>query len=78
MTFKKSNVFEMICEMDGVSGGDPEFPVELWRDDKGELFIVAYNEGGFNSVQIPLNEVKRWLADHPQEPFTHQLPLGCS
>ena len=52
-----------LMDMDGVTGGEAGFPIELWRDDDtGRLVIRGYNESGFNVVDIDLNEVRVWLA----------------
>ena len=50
-----------LAEMEGVRGGEDGFPVELWRGDSGETFIVVYNEAGYNSVEISLDDLLSWL-----------------
>ena len=55
-----------ICEMENVRGGERDFPVELWRDDDtGRLVITAYNEAGFNCVEIDLWDLVDWLQNGP-------------
>lgn len=53
-----------ICDMNGVRGGEPEFPVELHRDGNGRLTVRAINEGGFNCTDIDLYDLLGWLSEN--------------
>lgn len=51
-----------LCNMDGVRGGEEDFPVELWQDDEsGRLIVRGINEGGFACVDIDLLDLCGWL-----------------
>jgi len=51
-----------ICDMEGVSGSDNGFPVQLVLDCKdGQFFVRGINEGGFACVDINLEELLAWL-----------------
>lgn len=51
--------------MQGVEGGDND-KVYLTQY-KGAYYITGYNEGGYNSVSINLNQVLVWLSQHRPE-----------
>ena len=51
-----------LCDMEGVRGGEPEYPFELWRDDKtGRLVVRGTNEGGFACVDIDVADLLTWF-----------------
>jgi hypothetical protein len=54
------------CTLGGVREYSEGYPVELRRNVKtGRLFIVAYNEGHNNIVQIDLLDLLEWCAANP-------------
>ncbi len=54
--------------MMGVREGVEGLPVELWRDaTTGRLQVVAFNEAGYNSVEIDLCDLLAWLRGGPYE-----------
>ena len=56
----------LLCEMEGVRGGDTGFPVQLYRDEEtGRLVIRGINEGGFACVDIDLRDLARWFGLDP-------------
>ena len=56
------------CTIEGVMECTEGYPIELRRDMKtGRLFIVAFNEGHNNMVQIDLWNFLDWLAAGPAE-----------
>ena len=53
---------ELICELDGVRGGDPGFPVQLCRyADTGRVVVRALNEDGFNCTDVDLLDLFEWF-----------------
>ena len=56
-----------VCELSGVREYSEEMPVAIHKKvENGRLVIVAYNEAGYNFVQIDLEDLKTWLAEHPE------------
>jgi hypothetical protein len=44
-----------IIEMEGVRGGDTDFPVQLYEvDDTGRLVVRVINEGGYACTDLDL------------------------
>lgn len=53
----------VICEMEGVRGGDEGCPVFLAKDgDSGRLVVRGFNEGGFACVDIDIRDLLLWLS----------------
>src|SRR4051812_47603704 len=51
---------ELVCALDGVRGGDTEFPVQLVREG-GRLALRAINEGGLSPTEIDVEDLLLWL-----------------
>jgi hypothetical protein len=52
----------ILCELDGVRGGDTGFPVSLVRDrETGRIVLRAVNEGGFSCTDIDWQDLLVWL-----------------
>jgi hypothetical protein len=52
----------VICELDGVRGGDTGFPVQLIRDGaSGRVMVRVVNEGGFACADVDLFDLLDWL-----------------
>ncbi len=53
---------KLICDLDGVRGGDAAFPVQLVLDEESERVMVrAINEGGYACADIDLLDLVLWL-----------------
>ena len=52
---------EICIEMTGVREYIEEMSVELHLSGSGRSTIVAFNEGGFNSISIDLQDLINWL-----------------
>lgn len=57
---KEADEATIICDLDGIRGGDTGFPVQLVRED-GRLAVRAINEGGFSCTDVDLLDLVEWL-----------------
>jgi hypothetical protein len=52
----------IIGNLDGVRGGEPDFPVQLvFDEDSHRVMVRAINEGGYACTEIDLLDLVLWL-----------------
>jgi hypothetical protein len=56
--------------MEGVREYAEEMDVELRRESgTGRLVVVAFNEAGYNFIEIDFEDLKEWIRKNPNPEF---------